>query len=216
MKSILMKIYHTLYGAFGPQYWWPGDGPFEVMVGAVLTQNTNWDNVKRAIDNLKTAKVLDPFALHEMSRERLAGLVRPAGYFNVKAKRLKHFIRFFVDEYSGDVLSMKKTDTEVLRRELLHVNGIGPETGDSILLYALEKPVFVIDAYTKRVLSRHGMMDYAEPYDTFQELFHGNLGRDVRLFNEYHALFVRTGKEFCKPNPRCDGCPLERLKATTV
>ncbi len=203
-----MDIYSRLFSTFGRQHWWPGDGPFEVMVGAILTQNTNWGNVESAIKNLKRAKALTPAAIHEMSHERLAGLIRPAGYFNIKAKRLKAFIEFFINRYSGRVSRMRKVDTETLRRELLSVNGIGPETADSMLLYALERPVFVIDAYTKRVLSRHGVMDGSESYERFQELFHAALPRDVQLFNEYHALLVRLGKDFCKPKPRCEGCPL--------
>lgn len=206
-----MDIYSRLLSAFGRQHWWPGDGPFEVMIGAILTQNTNWGNVERAIKNLKRAKALTPAAIHEMSHERLAELIRPAGYFNVKAKRLKAFIEFFINRYSGRVSRMRKVDTETLRRELLGVNGIGPETADSILLYALERPVFVIDAYTKRVLSRHGIMDGSESYERFQELFHTALSCDVQLFNEYHALLVRLGKDFCKPRPRCEGCPLSGL-----
>ncbi|MEC4684951.1 MAG: endonuclease III domain-containing protein [Nitrospirota bacterium] len=206
-----MDIYSRLFSTFGRQHWWPGDGPFEVMVGAILTQNTNWGNVERAIENLKRAGALTPAAIHEMSQERLAELIRPAGYFNVKAKRLKAFIEFFIKHYSGRVSKMRKVDTETLRRQLLSVNGIGPETADSMLLYALERPVFVIDAYTKRVLSRHGIMDGSESYERFQELFHAALPRDVQLFNEYHALLVRLGKDFCKPGPRCEGCPLSGL-----
>lgn len=206
-----MDIYSRLFSTFGRRHWWPGDSPFEVMVGAILTQNTNWGNVERAIKNLKRARALTPATIHEMSHERLAGLIRPAGYFNVKAKRLKAFIEFFIKRYSGRVSKMRKVDTETLRRELLSVNGIGPETADSMLLYALERPVFVIDAYTKRVLSRHGIMDGSESYERFQELFHDALSCDVRLFNEYHALLVRLGKDFCKPRPRCEGCPLSGL-----
>jgi endonuclease-3 related protein len=211
MDNLLMDIYSRLFSTFGRRHWWPGDSPFEVMVGAILTQNTNWGNVERAIKNLKRARALTPATIHEMSHERLAGLIRPAGYFNVKAKRLKAFIEFFIKRYSGRVSKMRKVDTETLRRELLSVNGIGPETADSMLLYALERPVFVIDAYTKRVLSRHGIMDGSESYERFQELFHDALSCDVRLFNEYHALLVRLGKDFCKPRPRCEGCPLSGL-----
>jgi endonuclease-3 related protein len=210
-KEILKLIYENLYDAFGPQHWWPGDGPFEVMVGAILTQNTNWSNVEKAIDNLRMEGMLTPFSIERITSRRLAELIRPAGYFNIKAERLKAFVKFFIEEYSGDVSLMKRRDTAALRRELLGVKGIGPETADSILLYALEKPVFVIDAYTKRVLSRHGIMDQSEPYERFQEFFHASLPRDVRLFNEYHALFVRVGKEYCKTRPVCNGCCLNGL-----
>jgi len=208
MKNVLCNIYKKSYSALGPQHWWPANGPFEVMVGAILTQNTNWSNVEKAIDNLKTAQALTAVAINTMTVSRLAGLIRPAGYYNVKTKRLKSFVDFYIKKYGGRVGNLKKCKTPVLREELLNVHGIGPETADSILLYALEKPVFVIDAYTKRILSRHGIMDDSETYDSFQALFQNVLPLNVELFNEYHALFVRIGKEFCKPTPSCSGCPL--------
>ncbi|RMG04670.1 MAG: endonuclease III domain-containing protein [Nitrospirae bacterium] len=178
------------------------------MVGAILTQNTNWSNVERAISTLKEEGVLDPYSLYKISKKRLAGLIRPAGYFNIKAGRLKSFIRYFVEKHDGDAEKMKGSDMDSLRAELLEVNGIGPETADSILLYALDKPVFVIDAYTKRVLHRHGLIDETAGYSECQALFHKALPEDVKLFNEYHALFVRVGKEHCRPKPRCETCPL--------
>jgi endonuclease-3 related protein len=206
----LLVIYRKLYRAFGPQHWWPGDTPFEIAVGAILTQNTNWGNVEKAVQNLKKNNALSAKAIYEMPLKKLAGLIRPAGYFNVKAKRLKSFIAFLMNDYHGSMNSMKVYNTYSLRKKLLGIHGIGPETADSILLYALEKPVFVIDAYTKRVLSRHGIMEQERSYDDFQELFHSSLKRDVRLFNEYHALFVMAGKNFCKRNkPLCDKCPLK-------
>ena len=204
----LKDIYERLYRAFGPQHWWPGDTPFEITVGAILTQNTNWGNVEKAIANLKRQKVLSARKIHELTHEKLAGLIKPAGYFNVKSKRLKSFIEFLMDDYGGSLKKMAKEDLTPLREKLLAVHGIGPETADSILLYALDKPVFVIDAYTKRALSRHGVLSYDEPYEIYQGLFHGELKKDVRLFNEYHALFVRLGKEYCRPRPLCEGCPL--------
>ena len=143
-----------------------------------------------------------------MPVNRLASLIRPAGYFNVKAKRLKAFINFLMNDCHGSMKNMKKKEMHSLRKKLLSVNGIGPETADSILLYALDKPIFVIDAYTKRVLSRHNILGHDEPYDRFQELFHSSLKKDAKLFNEYHALFVRVGKTFCKSKPICEGCPL--------
>ena len=200
-----------LFDAFGPQRWWPGETPFEVAVGAILTQNTNWGNVEKAIANLKKAGKLKPYALHEISHTKLASLIRPAGYFNIKAKRLKNFIFFLVNEYDGSMSKMKKENTDTIRKKLLSVNGIGPETADSIILYALEKPVFVIDAYTKRVLSRHNIMEHDSSYEKYQELFHSRLKKEVRLFNEYHALFVRLAKENCKAKPVCTGCPLESI-----
>jgi endonuclease-3 related protein len=207
----LEVIYKTLYKSFGPQHWWPGDTPFEVAVGAILTQNTNWGSVEKAIDNLKAARALSSRKIHEIPIDRLAALIRPAGYFNVKARRLKAFINFLVENYRGSMERMKQEDMHVLREKLLAVHGIGQETADSILLYALEKPIFVIDAYTKRVLSRHKVMDHGKPYENFQGFFHSSLKRDVKLFNEYHALFVKVSKMYCKTRPLCHICPLRDL-----
>ncbi|OGW25879.1 MAG: endonuclease [Nitrospirae bacterium GWC2_42_7] len=212
MINRLQKIYTLLFDAFGPQRWWPGETPFEVAVGAILTQNTNWGNVEKAIINLKQAGKLDPEALHKISHEKLALLIKPAGYFNIKSKRLKNFISFFMKEYDGNILNMKKEKAEKIREKLLSVNGIGPETADSIILYALDKPVFVIDAYTKRVLSRHNIKKLDASYDEYQELFHSMPKKDVQLFNEYHALLVRLAKENCRTKPVCADCPLERMK----
>jgi len=210
--AVLHEIYHKLFRAFGPQHWWPGDTPFEIAVGAILTQNTNWGNVEKAIGNLTRQKALSAKVIHGMSVKKLAALIRPAGYFNVKAKRLKSFIGFLVDGYRGSMKRMKEQDLNPLREKLLQVNGIGPETADSILLYALEKPVFVIDTYTKRVLSRHGILGHEKSYDEFQNLFHSVLKRDKGLFNEYHALFVRVGKSYCKrQKPLCNQCPLKEV-----
>jgi len=207
---VLTEMYRTLYSAFGPQHWWPGDTPFEIAVGAILTQNTNWTNVERAIDNLKDRRALDPMVLYRMPITGLAKLIRPAGYFNVKARRLKNFITFLVERYGGSMDQMRSADPIYLRKELLSINGIGPETADSILLYALDIPVFVIDAYTRRVLTRHGLADGKESYEELQGLFHKNLRPDKDLYNEFHALFVRIGKEYCKPRPVCDPCPLNK------
>ena len=209
--SVLRIIYRKLHKVFGPQHWWPGDTPFEVAVGAILTQNTNWGNVEKAVHNLKAAHALSAKKIYEMPVNTLAAFIRPAGYFNIKAKRLKSFIDFLMVNYRGSMTRMSKEEMHALRERLLCVNGIGPETADSILLYALGKPVFVIDAYTKRVLSRHGIMDHDEPYEVFQELFHSSLEKDVKLFNEYHALFVKVGKLYCRPEARCEGCPLQPL-----
>jgi len=209
--SELMRIYDRLYSAFGPQHWWPGDTPFEIAVGAILTQNTNWGNVEKAIENLKREKALSARVIHKMPHEKLSRLIKPAGYFNIKAKRLKAFVDFLMKDYGGSLKRMENEDMHLIREKLLNVNGIGPETADSIILYALEKPIFVIDAYTKRVLSRHGIIDHDESYERFQRLFHSSLKPDVRLFNEYHALFVRVGKTFCKPQPLCDACPLNGI-----
>jgi endonuclease-3 related protein len=213
MKKIpsLTGIYNKLYSFYGPQHWWPGDTPLEIAVGAILTQNTNWSNVEKAIANLKREKVLTVKALHELPIQKLASLIRPAGYFNIKAKRLKSFIDFLIENYNGSMKKIKKEDVYLLRKKLLDVHGIGPETADSILLYALDKPVFVIDAYTKRVLSRHEILDYNASYEEYQTLFHKELDENIQLFNEYHALFVRLGKDYCKPKPLCEKCPLNNF-----
>lgn len=209
MRRRLSAIYKNLFSAFGPQHWWPGETPFEVAVGAILTQNTNWLNVEKAIGNLKAADRLDPHALHKISNEELASMIRPAGYYNIKAKRLKSFISFLVEQYDGSMKRMSGEKLENIRPRLLSVNGIGPETADSIILYALGKPVFVIDAYTKRILSRHNIREHDASYDMFQQLFHDNLKPDANMFNEYHALIVRLAKEHCRTKPLCGGCPLE-------
>ena len=207
----LRDMYDTLYAHFGPQHWWPGDSPFEIAVGAILTQNTNWGNVEKAIHNLIENGALSAKTLHRMDRKKLASLIRPAGYFNVKAGRLKNFLAFLSTRFRGSMKKMQTGDVRTLREGLLSVNGIGPETADSILLYALEKPVFVIDAYTKRVLSRHSLASEQATYHELQELFHNSLPADIPLFNEYHALFVMLGKHYCKPKPKCSVCPLEHL-----
>lgn len=208
----LLEIYKKLYRCFGPQHWWPGGTPFEVAVGAILTQNTNWGNVEKAMLNLKNRTLLSPHRMYELPEKELALLIKPAGYFNVKARRLRAFLEFCMNDYDGKMEEMARESFSHLRAKLLEIYGIGPETADSILLYALEKPVFVIDAYTKRVLSRHGIMESDRSYDEFQELFHDVLPRQVRLYNEFHALFVRLGKTFCKMRePHCSKCPLNDM-----
>ncbi|MEO0156982.1 MAG: endonuclease III domain-containing protein [candidate division WOR-3 bacterium] len=205
---ILIKIYECLFNTFGPQHWWPGDTPFEVMVGAILTQNTNWQNVEKAINNIKRANLLHPHKLLE-NREKIPQLIRPSGFYKLKSKRLISFLKYFVERYNGEVKNFNKKETNYLRNELLSVPGIGPETADSILLYALERPVFVIDAYTRRMLTRHNLISQNADYGEIQRFFENNLPRDIRLYNEYHALIVRLGKEYCKKNePLCDTCPI--------
>ena len=208
----LDAIYRRLYGAFGPQHWWPGETPFEVMVGAVLTQNTNWLNVERAIAKLKAAGLMTPAKLTGCPESLLARLIRPAGYFNVKARRLRHFMQW-LEARTGDgsVAAFRGISTSRLRQELLGVHGVGPETADSILLYALRRKVFVVDAYTRRFLSRHGLIAPDASYDEVRRMFEERLPRSTRLYNEYHALIVRLGKEVCRPQPRCDVCPLRSL-----
>jgi len=207
----LTEIYQLLFDRFGPQHWWPGQTQFEIITGAILTQNTNWANVEKAITNLKSADRLTPEKLHNLDVSQLAELIRPAGYYNIKAKRLKNFINWLFDNYDGKPTNLETVDTSQLRAELLAINGIGRETADSILLYAFERPIFVVDAYTARIAFRHQLIQPDAEYEQLRELFQSNLPEDVQLFNEYHALLVRVGKEFCKPKAGCPGCPLEEL-----
>ena len=205
---VLQHMYDTLFARWGMQKWWPAEGPFEVMVGAILTQNTAWRNVEKAIANLKAANMLDPQALHYAQVERVAELIRPSGYFNVKARRLKNFLDFYFCEADGSYARLSAIPTRDLRLKLLNVNGLGPETVDSILLYALNRPVFVVDAYTRRILKRHFIIRGDESYDGIRELFEYHLPRGRKLFNEFHALIVRAGHHHCRPTARCKECPL--------
>jgi len=209
--AVLKGIYKALFVQFGAQHWWPAKTPFEVMVGAILVQNTNWANTAAAIKNLKVKRLLSPQKIKSISHKRLAVAIRQAGYFNVKARRLKNFVDFLLKEYSGQVSVMKTQEGHFLRRQLLTVNGIGPETADSILLYALNKPFFVVDSYTKRILSRHKLITKDADYHEVQKMFMTSLARNTKLFNEYHALIVRLAKEFCKTKPLCSQCPLNYL-----
>jgi endonuclease-3 related protein len=207
----LTEIYQLLFDRFGPQHWWPGQDQFEIITGAILTQNTNWTNVEKAIANLKSANCLTPEKLYHLDISQIAEFIRPAGYFNIKAKRLKNFINWLFDSYNGKLTNLESLDTGRLRAELLTISGIGRETADSILLYALERPIFVVDAYTARIAFRHKLIEPDADYEQLRELFQSNLPQDVPLFNEYHALLVRVGHEFCRPKARCPGCPLEKL-----
>ena len=211
-----MRAYQQMFVRFGPRHWWPADTPLEVMVGAVLTQNTAWTNVEKAIENIRAAGALTLEALANISVETLAEWIRPSGYYNLKAKRLKALILFLHDTYGGDLKKMAQTPIPLLRKHLLNVHGIGEETADSILLYALDKPVFVVDAYTRRILSRHRMIEPKATYGEIQRLFMEHLPEDAALFNEYHALIVETGKTFCRKTPRCAGCPLAGLNGANV
>jgi len=215
-REDLLSIYEILNAHFGDLHWWPADDPFEVMVGAILTQNTAWTNVEKAIAALKERRLLSPGALSRLGEETLAGIIRPSGYYHIKAKRLKAFVRFFLDEYEGSVEAMSVGDIPLLREKLLRVPGIGPETADSILLFACQKPVFVSDAYTRRILHRHRLVPEDADYDQIQTLFMANLPPDVSLFNQFHALLVQTGKIFCRKTPQCNPCPLVILPAETV
>lgn len=207
----LLRIYHRLHDSIGPRQWWPGDSPFEVIIGAILTQNTSWGNVEKAIKALKEENLLDPFKLYNIEEETLAKTIKSSGFFNIKAKRIKNFIGFLFEIYQGSIAKMFSEKLTPLREKLLKINGIGPETADSILLYAGEKPIFVIDAYTKRILIRHNLISKEASYSEMQEFFMKNSEKDVRMFNEYHALLVYIGKNFCKKIPNCDSCPMKGL-----
>ncbi len=210
----LTEIYQLLFERFGPQHWWPGETQFEIVIGAILTQNTSWANVEKAIANLRSADCLMPEKLHSLDHSQLAELIRPAGYYNIKAKRLKSFLNWLFDNYQGQLTTLEGMHTYHLRTELLAVKGIGPETADSILLYAFDRPIFVVDAYTARIAVRHHLIEPGADYEQLQDLFQSSLPQDTRLFNEYHALLVRLGKEFCKPKPKCPACPLQHLPRT--
>ncbi len=197
ISKTLTEIYQLLFDRFGPQHWWPGQTQFEIVTGAILTQNTNWANVEKAIANLKAADRLTPEKLHQLDVSQLAELIRPAGYYNITAKRLKNFINWLFDNYDGKLTNLEGLDTNQLRAGLLAVKGVGRETADSILLYALERPIFVVDAYTARIAFRHQLIEPDADYEQLRELFQSNLPQDIQLFNEYHALLVRVGKEFC-------------------
>ena len=213
-SEALTEIYRLLYDEFGPQQWWPGDTRFEIITGAILTQNTNWANVNKAIANLKSADCLIPEKLNRLDHAKLAQLIRPAGYFNIKAKRLKNFLNWLFTNYNGELTDLESIDAGRLREELLTIKGVGRETADSILLYAFHRPIFVVDAYTARVVFRHELIAPDADYEQLKELFESSLPVDTQLFNEYHALLVRVGKEFCRPKARCSGCPLEKLPHT--
>ena len=208
MRELLLEIFNRLYKKFGEQHWWPADTKDEVVIGAVLTQNTAWNNVEKAIANLKKAGVLSLSDIARVNEELLKELIKPAGFFNQKALYLKN-VAYFIKNHGG-FPHLSKKSTHELRKMFLSVKGVGKETADSILLYAFERPVFVVDAYTKRVVSRHKLSEDLT-YDNIQKLFMENLPLDVNLFNEYHALIVKLAKEYCKKKPLCKGCPLEGL-----
>jgi len=207
----LLEIYQILFDHFGPRNWWPADSAFEMIVGALLTQNTAWKNVEKAIMNLKHLGPITPEGLKRLPPSKLKDAIRPAGYYNQKTKRLQNIIEVLFKYYEGDLDLLFALPTETLRERLLAVSGIGPETADSILLYGAERPVFVIDTYTIRILSRHGLIAEEVSYAEAQEWIMDNLPFEVPLFNEFHALFVALGKEYCRPKPKCEGCPLENF-----
>lgn len=211
-SRVLPGVYRRLFKHFGPQYWWPGDTPFEVAVGAILTQNTAWSNASQAISELRREGLLRADRLEKVTLRRLARLIRSSGYFNQKAIRLKTFVAFLIARYRGSMARFAQTSLMSARQELLALKGIGPETADSILLYALHQPVFVIDAYTRRILARHSLIPWNASYEETQALFMEHLRRSVHHWNEYHALIVVLGKEYChRTRPKCDLCPLRKI-----
>ena len=239
-KPEVYKIYKTLYDYYGTQNWWPADSEFEVIVGAVLTQNTAWRNVEKAINNLKAKNILNLRKLAKLPTSKLSQLIRPSGFYRVKTKRLKSLLDFLITEYSGDLEKLKKQKLSLLRQQLLQVHGIGEETADSILLYALKKPVFVVDAYTKRIFSRHNyfntnpapifkrhltnispLVDFVRTrrnrgganisYSAIQEFFTRNLPKSILIYQEYHALLVKLAKDYCRTKAICLNCPISAL-----
>lgn len=209
LQTALRTYYDALFAAHGRQYWWPGRTRFEIIVGAILTQNTSWTNVEIALRKLRRERLLSARAIETVSAVRLARLIRSSGYFRQKAKKLKCFAHFLRSEYNGSLTTMFRAPTAALREKLLGVHGIGPETADSILLYAGRRPVFVVDAYTRRMLERHQLAPATYRYEEVRQLFEHSLPGDAPLYNEFHALIVRTGKEYCRTrNPRCSECPL--------
>ena len=205
--ATLADVYHRLHEVYGPQRWWPADSVFEMIVGAILTQSAAWSNVEKAIANLKAAGALSAAALRDMPQEALAKLVYPSGYYNAKAAKLKAFVHHLA-RYDDDLTRLFDQDVARLREELLEIHGVGEETADSIILYPAKKPIFVVDAYTRRILERLGVEPAHRTYAGYQALFHAHLPSDVEMFNEYHALLVRLGKDICRKPPRCGECPL--------
>jgi endonuclease-3 related protein len=211
MHNRLLEIFHKLHHQYGPLYWWPAETPFEVCIGAILTQNTNWANVEKAIANLKRSSLLTPQAIMELPIAHLAQEIRPSGYYNVKSRRVKEFVTHLCSHYQGVLDLMFRTPADDLRIELLAIKGIGRETCDSILLYAGNIPSFVVDAYTIRLFTRLGMLSGSPGYEQTRSFFMSNLPTDTGLYNEFHALIVQHCKHFCRKDPRCGGCPLSGL-----
>jgi len=209
--AILMEIYNLLFTAFGPQNWWPAETDLEMMIGAILTQNTSWSNVEKAIQNLKEKDLVSIKGLSDTPAPILAEYIRPAGYYNLKVRRLKNLISLIHDKHDGDLNSLFSLDTETIRKELLSVKGIGLETADSMILYGAGRALFVVDTYTHRILSRHSLIEEEAGYFEVQMLFMDTLPHDVELFQEFHALLVKTGKDFCRRKPLCPDCPLEKV-----
>ena len=211
VTKMLLDVYHRLLAHYGPQHWWPADSPFEVIIGAILTQSAAWGNVEKAITNLKAKETLSPGALRQLSTEELSQLIYPSGYYNAKAVKIKSFVHWLGEHYNDNLDRLFDLDIPLLRQELLSVHGIGEETADSIILYAAHRAIFVIDAYTRRIICRLGLEPSTNSYAAFQALFMEHLPHDESLFNEYHALFVRHGKATCRRVPLCGRCCLASL-----
>ncbi|MGQ9796564.1 endonuclease III domain-containing protein [Desulfosoma sp.] len=211
----LRRLFETLFAAFGPQGWWPADTPFEVIIGAILTQNTSWNNVTLAIERLKAKDLLDPHKILATDPETLRECLKPSGFFNQKTRYVLAFCRHLQDHHEGNLLAFLAQDMALLRQELLGISGIGPETADSILLYAAHKPSFVVDAYTRRILSHHGMVSSTIGYEALRQYFMDALPSNVYLFQEFHALLVRIGHLFCRKKPRCGPCPVRAMLEET-
>lgn len=205
----IKELFNLLYKEYGPQHWWPGDTRWEIIIGAILTQNTSWKNVEKAIKNLKKNELLDYFKIKEIDVEKLGTIIKPSGFYNIKAKRIKNFISFIEKEYNNDINKIKNEPLDIAREKLLSVNGLGKETVDSILLYAYNFPTFVVDTYTKRIFFRHKMIEN-DDYEEIRSMVMNNFGDNAEIFNEFHALIVRIGKEFCKKKPLCKNCFLNK------
>lgn len=215
MATTTQHVFQQLLEALGPQHWWPGESPVEVMVGAVLVQNTAWKNVERAMDNLREADLLSPQKLFAAATDELEDLIRPAGYFRQKTKRLRGLMHFVVQQYGSSIDAMRAADRQLLREQLLAQHGIGPETADAILLYALEKPAMVVDTYTHRIFARHGWVGYDIDYHQLQQHLVDELPAEVAIYNEMHALLVNVGHHHCRKTPRCEQCPLLEMLSET-
>jgi endonuclease-3 related protein len=215
-KPSLLDIYRLLYEEYGPQHWWPAESPLEMIIGAILTQSAAWTNVEKAIGNLKSNGTLTLTGLREIPQDELARLIYSSGYYNVKARKVKAFVEWLAERYGGDLNRLFALDVAAMREELLSVHGVGEETADSVILYAAHRPIFVIDAYTRRLITRLGLAPQKETYAAFQALFMDNLPHDEVLFNEYHALLVQHGKAVCRQAPLCTGCCLNSLCPTSI
>ncbi len=211
-RSLVYSIYLYLIKSLGPQGWWPAKTPLEMVIGAILTQNTAWTNVEKAIRNLKRKRWINAAVLHKRSHSELAQTIRPSGYFNIKSVRLKNFVQILMDQFKGRIERMFALSLPELRDLLLSIWGIGAETADSIILYGARKKIFVVDAYTRRIFSRHGFFPEEHSYEEVQNFFHQSLPKKLKIFNEYHALIVNIGKNFCRKVPLCHLCPLNQPK----